>query len=478
MNKLLMEPTIERLPQRSVRHFLRTRAHREALRVANPLRSALPFLAISLSLGALVVLFTLYAPCYSMSLNGVQVGSVQSRSMVAETITQVEGQVEQILGRDYTLEPAMSFHLSFTPKTELLSYSRVTDALYDTVPEIKSAYVLSVDGTELGVTADKQTLDAVLNKLETPFVNEQTKAVSFANDTRITRKYVPTEERFSTDAQLLQSLQQPVAADTVYEVRSGDTTQSVATQHGMSQELLLSKNPKLATQSSLVAGQIITVQKTLPLLSVCTTEEVTYTKRIPAPLREQVDANLYEDQRQVLSQGSDGMEEIHSNMSYVNGEWQYEEVLAQSTVQAPVETLVAVGTKERPSFYSTGSLQWPTQGRITSPFGYRSIFGGTSFHSGMDIANGYGTPIYAADSGVVTFAGYKGSYGNLIIIDHGNGWETYYSHSATNDVVVGQGVTKGDYIASMGATGRATGKHCHFEVRIQGEPVNPANYLP
>lgn len=462
----------------SLRSYLRASAQREAARVAKPLRSALPFLGLSLGLGALVVLFALYTPCYSMSVNGVQTGVVQNRTLVADTITQVEAQVGRILGQEYHLPTNLSFDLTIAAKADLQGKSRVADVLMDSVPDIKSAYVLSVDGQELGAAAEKQTLDAVLRQLRTPYINERTKAHSFANEARITRKYIPSEAAFPHETSLLASLSEQVSADTMYEVAQGDTLASLAAQFGMSQDALLAKNPKLAEQKTLLSGQIITVEKTLPRLSVSTTEEVLYQKELPSPIREQKDESLYEGESRVLVQGSAGLETLRSNMNYVNGVFQYEEVLARQTLSEPTETVLALGSRARPAYYGTGRLQWPTQGRITSPFGYRNIFGGSSFHSGMDIANSYGTPIYAADNGIVTFVGYKGSYGNLIIIDHGNGFETYYSHSATNGVSLGQGVGKGDYIASMGATGRATGKHCHFEVRINGEAVNPANYLP
>lgn len=79
---------------------------------------------------------------------------------------------------------------------------------------------------------------------------------------------------------------------------------------------------------------------------------------------------------------------------------------------------------------------------------------------------------------MVTFTGYKGSYGNLVIIDHGNGWETYYAHCSELLVSEGASITKGDLIALMGSTGRSTGNHCHFEMHVNGEAVDPQGYLP
>lgn len=124
------------------------------------------------------------------------------------------------------------------------------------------------------------------------------------------------------------------------------------------------------------------------------------------------------------------------------------------------------------------ALIWPVTGRITSPFGPRTIFGGEDFHRGLDIAVPLGTPIVAAAGGQVIWSGEKGSYGNLIQIDHGNGCVTYYAHCSALQAAVGDWVAQGQTIALVGSTGRSTGPHCHFEVLWQGERLDPQNCLP
>ncbi|SDK21840.1 M23 family metallopeptidase [Natronincola ferrireducens] len=121
----------------------------------------------------------------------------------------------------------------------------------------------------------------------------------------------------------------------------------------------------------------------------------------------------------------------------------------------------------------------PAAGRITSPFGYRisPINRRREFHRGIDIANQTNTNIVAAGSGVVTYSGYNGSYGRMIIIAHGNGYTTVYAHNRENLVEVGQRVNKGDVIAKMGSTGRSTGPHVHFEIRLHGNPIDPKDLL-
>lgn len=122
------------------------------------------------------------------------------------------------------------------------------------------------------------------------------------------------------------------------------------------------------------------------------------------------------------------------------------------------------------------SLIRPVSGTITSRFGAGSRIR-RSAHTGLDIANSTGTPIAAAASGTVTFSGYKGSYGNMIVISHGNGLQTYYGHCSKLYVTAGTQVSQGQTIGTVGSTGNSTGPHLHLEVRINGVAYNPQNYV-
>ena len=122
------------------------------------------------------------------------------------------------------------------------------------------------------------------------------------------------------------------------------------------------------------------------------------------------------------------------------------------------------------------SLIRPVSGTITSRFGANSSMRKSS-HTGLDIATSTGTPIVAAAAGTVTFSGYKGSYGNMIVISHGNGVQTYYGHCSKLYVSAGTTVSQGQTIAAVGSTGNSTGPHLHLEVRINGVAYNPQNYV-
>lgn len=123
---------------------------------------------------------------------------------------------------------------------------------------------------------------------------------------------------------------------------------------------------------------------------------------------------------------------------------------------------------------------WPVAGPISSYYGYRTSPGGigSTFHEGVDIAGDYGTPISATAAGTVTQAGWVGSYGYLVEVKHADGIVTRYGHNSAVLVYEGQHVDQGSMIALMGSTGNSTGPHCHYEVRIHGEAVDPMYFLP
>ncbi len=150
------------------------------------------------------------------------------------------------------------------------------------------------------------------------------------------------------------------------------------------------------------------------------------------------------------------------------------EAAALSAASANVSSTIAAQSSAPTATPSASSgLIWPVSGPITSPFGMR--WG--SLHPGIDIGVGTGTPIHAAASGRVIVAGYSGGYGNLIVIDHGNGSATAYAHQSSLAAAVGQQVSQGEVIGYVGSTGFSTGPHLHFEVRVGGSPVDPMGYL-
>lgn len=155
--------------------------------------------------------------------------------------------------------------------------------------------------------------------------------------------------------------------------------------------------------------------------------------------------------------------------------------LAQDSqnLTAMIQNLLLVQSRSKVVIRGTGQFSFPSDGFISSTFGWRvhPILGTERFHDGIDFGADYGSPIRAADDGVVIFAGWYGGYGQTVIVDHGNGLTSLYAHTSEIYVVQGQSVQKGEAIAAVGSTGFSTGPHLHFEVRANGTPVDPMKYL-
>ena len=199
---------------------------------------------------------------------------------------------------------------------------------------------------------------------------------------------------------------------------------------------------------------------------------------------------------QNLNNRVDAVEDTSRKLAEVSGVAEEQRVRGQGGPARPVDsaaTLAALQSKtakiERELRMYEGFLRsngvipslWPVSGKLESGVGgRRNPFGGRGweYHEGQDIDAVYGTPVQATASGRVTIAGRQRGYGNVVYVDHGNGLSTRYGHLSEINVTVGQTVTRGQTIGLVGSTGRSTGPHLHYEVRINNQPVDPRQYLP
>ena len=209
------------------------------------------------------------------------------------------------------------------------------------------------------------------------------------------------------------------------------------------------------------------------VINVRQTKTMVYEDAAPYNVEYEETDELYKGDYEVKVKGVEGKKLVKANQISINGILDETRIIEEIIITPPQAEIVLEGTKPRPRTMAYGVFYWPSSGRITSRFGPR--WG--ERHSGIDIASSIGTPIKASDGGVVRFTGWSGNYGKLVIIDHENGYSTYYGHCNTIKVKKGQRVARGDVIATVGQTGRTTGPHLHFEVRKNGVPVNPLNYI-
>ena len=268
-------------------------------------------------------------------------------------------------------------------------------------------------------------------------------------------------------------------AEVTYEVKKGDTWSQIAAKNDMTSAELLALNPGYNI-NKLQIGEVLTLSASVPYLTMTVVKQERYLDDVSYNIEYTDSADLYQGDYKVTSKGEYGKADVMAKATYVNGEETERTILSAVTLKEPVTEYRLRGTKVRPTWMPTGSFRWPTSGRISSYFGGRKSPGGigSTNHKGIDIAAPYGTPVYAADGGIVTYAGWMSGYGYLVRINHNNnGYETYYGHNSSLTVSVGDRVYKGQQIARVGSTGNSTGNHCHFEVRYNGVAKNPLNYL-
>lgn len=189
-----------------------------------------------------------------------------------------------------------------------------------------------------------------------------------------------------------------------------------------------------------------------------------------------------EEQKSSLEADKASVEKKKSEIAADSAETQRELDKLEADAQALTSSIRNSGSSSSSSKYNGGIMAWPVPSCHTVSSGYggriHPTTGKYKFHGGLDIPGSYGSAIVAANSGKVIWAGNRGdSYGNYVIIDHGGGVSTLYGHSSKVLVSTGQSVSRGQRIANVGSTGRSTGPHCHFEVRINGSRVNPTPYV-
>ena len=436
------------------------------------------FLGVGCCVAAVALFFSVYTRGTTVSYDGTVLGSVASRAAAEKACTDLERITTRALGASYSIDQdLLHYEAGWMKRQDLVEGETLEENLSDEIGLVTAAYSLYVGGERIGSTPYRGALDELLAQLKASVTNEDTISVTFAEEVEIKEEYVPTEDIMNL-GHLAELLYSTKMEEVTYEVKKGDTWSEIAEKHGLTSKELLALNPGYNI-NKLSIGEILTLSAAVPYLTMTVVQQERYVQDLQYDIVYTDDSSMYRGDTKITSAGSYGKADVVASVTYVNGEEVERTVLSSVTLREPVTEQQLRGTKERPSWYPTGTFRWPCTGRVTSTFGGRRSPGGigSTNHKGIDIANRKGTPIYAADGGTVTYAGWMSGYGYLVRIDHHNGYVTYYGHNSSLLVSSGQHVYKGQQIAKMGSTGNSTGNHCHFEVRLNGVPKNPLNYI-
>lgn len=337
-------------------------------------------------------------------------------------------------------------------------------------------YTLSVDGREVGFFANADEAKSTIESYQKKFTVGPNVIESYFKESVTTvpvRRDAAFFAGYQSKDQALNLIAKGTDVEKTHTVADGESFWSISTKYNISVDNLIKANPNV-TPERIRAGDKLSLVVAKPLLTFCTVENNTYVEAIPFTTRYKDDSGLYKGTSKITNKGSNGEKEIVAKLVRENGVPVKRLVLNEKVISNPKEQLVAKGIKKAPTTAATGKFGKPySRGSYSSGFGRR--WG--RMHEGVDWSMPIGSPIYAADGGVVEKAGRDGAYGNVIVISHGNGLKTLYAHNSKLLVKPGDRVFKGQKISLSGNTGRTTGPHLHFEVRKNGVPVNPLKYL-
>ena len=266
-----------------------------------------------------------------------------------------------------------------------------------------------------------------------------------------------------------------------YTVQSGDLISDIAYKNKLSVQEFLIANPEFTSENNLLyEGQVVNLGLINPLFKLIEEDHVVELQTETFETKIEYDENMVAGYEKVKQNGENGTIKVTKKVQKLNGEIQSAVITQTETIKPTINKIIVKGSKIIPTVGDVGVWAWPTikPYQSTSGFGWR----GYKMHQGIDIAGtGCNSPIYAANNGVVDKSGWNSTNGNYIYINHNNGYYTVYAHLATRDVSVGQTVSMGQKIGTMGRTGLASGCHLHFSISkgypfVGGVFMNPFNF--
>lgn len=422
-----------------------------------------------------------YCTAYEYSYNGQKLGLVKEKDDVLQITDLVQGALTEEKNMKIVIDAKddITFHRKLALDESQIDNSEQVLKRLTYMGDLKvKAIGIYVDGKKIGAVQDRKTAEKALKDVADKYTkqgdNIEVESVRFLEKVDIKTANTDLEDLHSED-EMVDLLCTSGEKETVHKVVAGDTLHSIAKKYDVWEDQLLADN-KGINSKKLEVGSNIIVKQQAPVLTYEVVEKITYDKVIEHKVEEQKSADIYEGMTETQQAGSDGLSEITARVTLQNGKKVEEKDRVTTVKEEPVTEVVLVGTKERPPTVGSGKYIWPLKDSFTQTSGFGSRWGRQ--HKGIDLAVSVGTTVYAADGGTVVEAQYSGSYGNVVMIDHQNGQETRYAHNSKLLVKKGDKVYQGQPIAKSGNTGRSTGPHVHFEIRFNGEPRNPLNYLP
>lgn len=432
--------------------------------------------AVALTLVTFPIVSNLNAStiAYNVEVNENVLAIVRTEEEFLQALEEVKLEAFSIYGQEVVLSHEPSFTQIKTKKSEITEPEDIVKNIKEQIDIKAKGIAIKVNGENIAIVKDENIANSILDSIKDSYVGEddtQYDFIDFIEKVEIVEVATEFGDIMNKD-EALKLIAIGTDEEKIHEIESGENTWTIARKYDLKMDDIAKANPTINLEK-LKIGQKISLVIPKPLVSVKTKEYVELVEEIPFETEYVATDVLYKGDKKITVQGEEGKRELKAYIVKTNGFEIDREVVEEKILNEPKTRVIAEGTKPRPATMATGAFLNPTRGSLTSPFGMR--WGRR--HTGIDIASSKGTAVAAADAGKVSHAGPNGAYGNLVIVDHENGYQTYYAHNSKIVVKKGDRVYKGQKLAEMGSSGRSTGVHLHFEVRKNGTPVNPQKFV-
>lgn len=413
---------------------------------------------------------------FTITEEGKELCKVRDSELLNTVLLKLENDLEERHRHDIAIENSFEVVASKAKDKEIATEEKLYDILESNVNYSILAYAVNIGGKQIGVVNSENEAKSAIEEVKNYFTQNYDKKsiieVNTVENVEIKQVKASNTEIKSKD-ELVNYIIKGTDEEQKYIVEEGDTYWTIAGYFNMTLDELISANPQ-SNPDKIQIGDELNLVVPKPFLNVQVKRKVTQNEKTPYETEYNYVSYMFNDEQVVDRKGEYGVSEIESIITEQNGIQTAKEVVSEDVISSPVSELVTTGTQDPPPKKGTGYFINPLPGSyISSPFGSRS--GG--FHLGQDMAKSAGSDIEAADGGTVIYAGWSGSYGYMVDIDHGGGFTTRYAHCSKIYVSLGEKVYQGKVIAAVGSTGVASGPHLHFEVRKYGSVVNPASYI-
>lgn len=413
---------------------------------------------------------------FSIISEGKELCKLREPELLDAALKKLDVELEKTTNHEISIESKFEVSPSKAKDKEIASEDELYELIKSNITYSIMAYELNVDGVKMGIFNTKEEAESLIEDVKEHFTASYNKEslIDVTTVENIEIKQVKaTNSEIQKKEDLIDYIIKGTNEEKTYIVEKGDNYWNIAEYFNMTLDDLISANPQSDPENIQIGDELnLIVPK--PFINVQVKRTVIQEEKMPYETEYAYVSYMYNDETVVSKAGKYGVSEIEAIVTEQNGIQLAKEIVKETVITAPVTQLVTTGTQDPPPKKGTGYFINPLPGSmISSRFGSRS--GG--FHLGQDMAKASGSTIKAADGGTVTFAGWSGSYGYMVDIDHGGGYTTRYAHCSDLYVSAGEKVYQGKAIAAVGSTGVSSGPHLHFEVRKYGSVVNPASYI-